>query len=80
MNNNKKNNTTMKKFKNLAACAMLAGMLGTAGAIEWADDTVYHMPDEAYTAIKSKLGSDAGNMQIAREYIENREYYNNLDK
>lgn len=70
----------MKKLRNLAAIAMLAGIMGTVGAIEWADDTVYNMPAEAYTAIKGKLGSDAGNLQIAREYSDNKEYYDKLIK
>lgn len=52
--------------------------LGYAGSFEYADEVCYNMPEQVYEAIVKKLGEDASQKDIAAEYMENRNYYNNL--
>lgn len=62
------------------ACIGFVGLLGITGTYEYADSVVYTMPDEVYYTILDTLGDDCDNRAVAAEYMENREYYDNLYK
>ena len=55
----------------IVAIASMIGFLflmGIVGSYDYAEQVVYTMPEAAYYSIKA----------IAKEYMENREYYDNL--
>ena len=54
-------------------------VFGIAGNHEWADQVVYTMPQDTYTAVTSRLGKGASTLEIANEYIKNREHYDSLN-
>lgn len=62
------------------ACIGFVSLLGITGTYEYADSVVYTMPDEVYYTILDTLGDDCDNRAVAAEYMENREYYDNLYK
>lgn len=53
-------------------------LMGIAGSYDYAEQVVYTMPEAAYYSILDTLGDDCSVKDIAREYMENREYYDNL--
>lgn len=53
-------------------------VLGYAGSYEYAEQVVYTMPQEAYEAIVIRLGDEASCKEIAREYMDNKAYYDSL--
>ena len=53
-------------------------VLGYAGSYEYAEIVIQSMPEKAYTTIVSNLGKDASQKEIAEEYMDRREYYDNL--
>jgi hypothetical protein len=63
----------------IAMCGFI-GILGYAGTYEWAEEVCYSMPAEAYFTILDTLGEDATMKEIAREYMDNREYYDTLEE
>lgn len=62
------------------ACIGFISLLGITGTYEYADEVVYNMPEEAYYKILDTLGDDPSNRAVAAEYMENKEYYDNLYK
>ena len=52
-------------------------LLGWAGNVERTEQVIYHMPEKTYNAIKAKLGDDASESKIAREYLKNPELWKN---
>lgn len=64
----------MKKFFLIVSVVML---LGIVGAVDWADNVVYNMPQPAYACIRSKIG-DRSHFVIAREYYRHKSYYDGL--
>lgn len=61
-------------------CTCFIGLMGTVGTFEYADEVVYNMPEEVYYTILDTLGDAPSNRAIAAEYMENKEYYDNLYK
>lgn len=57
---------------------LFIALLGYAGTLDYSEQIVYTMPQEAYEAIALKLGDGASNVAIAKEYMNNQEYYNSL--
>ena len=53
-------------------------LLGYAGGEDYAQEVIQSMSAEAYESICAKLGSDCTDRQIAREYMDNRKYYDSL--
>lgn len=61
-------------------CISFIGLMGITGTYEYADEVVYNMPEEVYYTILDTLGDDSSNRAVAAEYMNNREYYDNLYK
>lgn len=55
-------------------------LMGIAGNYDYADEVVYNMDEEVYYTILDTLGDDCSNKAVAAEYMNNREYYDNLYK
>lgn len=55
-------------------------LMGIAGSYDHADQVVYNMDEEVYYTILDTLGDDCSNKAVAAEYMNNREYYDNLYK
>ena len=51
-------------------------LLGVVGSYDHADEVVYSMDDQVYELIVKKIGK-ASNKDVAKEYLDNREYYDN---
>lgn len=51
-------------------------ILGVVGSYDHADEVVYSMDDQVYVLIIKKIGKSS-NKDVANEYLENREYYDN---
>lgn len=52
--------------------------IGIAGRLERTEQIVYTMPQEAYEQIYLKLGNGCTDYEIAKEYLSNKEYYDNI--
>lgn len=50
-------------------------ILSFAGTVDYSEQVVMNMPQEAYEAVVLKLGDDASYYDIAQEYKNNKEYY-----
>lgn len=69
----------MKKLFKLMACAIVVVLvLGFAGRSDWSDQVIYSMPQTAYDEITAKLGKDCTEYDIAREYMDNKAFYDAL--
>lgn len=54
-------------------------LLGYAGSIDYAEEVVAGMSQEAYEAVAAKTGT-TDNKDIAREYMSNKEYYDSISR
>lgn len=70
-------NKLSKKLLTAAGVIAIFIVIGIAGRVDYAEQVIYNMPDSAYEKITSKM-PDASDYEIAREYIENKDYYNSL--
>lgn len=72
----------MKKYTvNMILFAILFGLIavfGIASSEDYNQAVIEAIPIEVYDAIVTKLGPDCSNSDIAREYKENREEYNQI--
>lgn len=68
---------TKTKFNIIMGAAVFAALC-YAGRCDWEEDVIGKMPAEAYYEIKSKLGENCTNYQIAEEYVSNHSYYDTL--
>ena len=59
------------KHKAIIAVAAVIILLGWAGRMDYTEEVIYNMPDEAYSQIKERLGEGASDYEIAKFYIEN---------
>ena len=73
------NKISEKLMYALGAMAIVIA-LGVAGSVDYAEEVIYTMPDAAYKAIRQKLGEDASQREIAREYVSRQEFYDRLYK
>lgn len=60
------------------ACVGFISLLGITGTYEYADEVVYSLPEHVYYSILDTLGDECSNIEVAAEYMNNREYYDNL--
>lgn len=62
------------------ACIAFIALMGIAGSYDYTQIVIQSMPEEAYYTILDTLGDDATEKAIATEYMNNREFYDNLNK
>lgn len=74
------NRLTKQCIATVLAVFGFIGLLGITGTYDYADEVVYSMPEEVYYTILDTLGDDCSNRAVAAEYMNNREYYDNLYK
>lgn len=68
--------TNQKIFTAIAVIAVVFA-LGYAGRMDYTEEVIYNMPNEAYRQIKDTLGKDATDYEIAEYFIKKN---NNYDK
>lgn len=59
------------RYKAIMAAAAAIILLGWAGRMDYTEEVIYNMPNEAYSQIKERLGEGASDYEIAEFYIEN---------
>lgn len=60
-----------RKKKNMVTAFSIFAMfmlLGIAGRMDYTEEVIYHMPQEAYNEIKDTLGGSASDYEIAKYY------------
>lgn len=72
------NQVTKKLIVGLLAVAGFITIMGVAGSYDYAEQVIYTMSDTVYQAVKKNLGEGASCIDIANEYMNNREYYDTL--
>ncbi|MDO4163982.1 MAG: hypothetical protein Q4D56_06305 [Bacteroides sp.] len=55
-------------------------LLGWAGSMEYTEQVLYTMPQEAYEAIYLKLGDGCSDRAIVKEYMDHKKYYDSLSE
>lgn len=65
--------TNQKIFTAIAVVAIII-TLGYAGRMDYTEEVIYNMPNEAYRQIKDTLGKDATDYEIAEHFIKNNNY------
>ena len=71
---------TLKEFGLfLLGVAAFMAILGYVGRFDYASEVVNSMPEEAYYSILDTLGDDCSEVEIAEEYMKNRDYYDTLN-
>lgn len=60
-----------KGFITAAAVAAMFVLLGIAGRMDYTEQVVYNMPQEAYDEIRDTLGHDATDFEVAKYYQKN---------
>ena len=67
---------TTKQQRTLTVVAVIAAIiiLGYAGRMDYTEEVIYNMPNEAYRQIKDTLGKDATDYEIAEYFIKNNNY------
>lgn len=68
----------MKHIKFILCCVAIFAALGFAGRSDWSDQVICAMPQKAYDKIAQKLGKNCTEYDIAKEYMSNRTYYDDL--
>lgn len=56
------------KVKSILAVLFVIILLGIAGRMDYTEEVIYHMPQEAYNEIKDTLGEGARDYEIAKYY------------
>ena len=56
------------KVKSILAVLFVIILLGIAGRMDYMEEVIYHMPQEAYNEIKDTLGESASDYEIAKYY------------
>ena len=70
--------TTSQLLKVIFGLVAFIALIGLAGSLEHNEEIVYNMSQEAYDAVVEKLGDNATQKEIAREYTDNKTYYDTL--
>ena len=68
----------MKALKVTLATLFTLVAFGYAGRVDWSEQIVMSMPQEAYEQIIITLPEDASYYETAKEYMNNKEYYDKL--
>lgn len=53
-------------------------ILGIAGNMDYTEQVINTMPQEAYEEIYLKLGNKCTDLQISNEYLSNKSYYDSI--
>ena len=68
----------MKVIKVCVGFIAFMAVLGFAGRTDWSDEVIYTMPEQTYQRIEAKLGTGCSRYDIAKEYMNNKAYYDAL--
>lgn len=68
----------MKAIKVIVSVCVVLVVLCWAGRADYAEQVVYNMNETTYIAITAKLGSDCSQYDIAKEYMDNKAFYDAL--
>ena len=65
----------MKASTSILVSILIFILIGIAGKYERAEEIVHNMPESTYQKVASRVGSEATEIQIAEEYMNNRSIY-----
>lgn len=68
----------MKAIKIIISVLFIFGAFAFAGRVDYSEEIVMSMPQEAYEAIVVKLPNGASDYEIACEYMNNKKYYDKM--
>lgn len=71
--------SNMKRIMYIAIGIAFIAILGTAGNYDWAEEVLESVPYELYQIIKKDIGS-SNEVDIARQYMDNRHHYDSIAK
>lgn len=61
-------------------CVLVAFLIiGVAGRYDYNEDIIYNMPDNAYKALKKKLGDKCSDTELVNEYQKNTVYWDSIN-
>lgn len=72
------NRLTKQCIVGVAAVFGFFALMGVAGTFDYAEQVCLSMPEEVYYTILDTLGDNASTVAVADEYMNNKEYYDNL--
>lgn len=64
-----------KTFWTIIGLSVLLILLSVTSTMDYTEEVIYNMPNATYRTIQKKLGPDASDYDIAREYMRNRDLY-----
>lgn len=70
----------MKTLKIIFSVVVLCAVFCFAGRADYAEQVIYNMPDKAYQIISRKKGIGYSRYKIAKEYMNNKAYYDALSE
>ena len=62
-------------FWTVIGLLVLLVLLSVTSTMDYTEEVIYNMPNTTYRAIQKKLGPDANDYDIAREYMRNQDLY-----
>ena len=68
----------MKSINIIISVLFIFGAFAFAGRVDYSEEIVMSMPQEAYEAIVVKLPNGASDYEIACEYMNNKKYYDKM--
>lgn len=68
----------MKPLHTLIALIILIAIIGMAGNHDWAEEVLCEVPTELYQVIKQDMGGNQSDYKVARYYLDNKQYYDNI--
>lgn len=68
---------TKNGIRFLTGVAAIFALLCVAGTLDYRDEVISSMSEEAYNGVVNKVGND--DADIVREYMANRAYYDSLN-
>ena len=70
----------MKAIKIIITVLFVSVAFAFSGRVDYFEEIIMSMPQEAYEAIYLELGDGCSYYEIAKEYMSNREYYDKLSE
>lgn len=68
----------MKKSISLILAGIFVIVLGIVGNYDWAEEVLESVPCELYGLIKQDMGGNPSEVAIARYYLNNRKFYDDI--
>lgn len=68
----------MKTIKIIFAALAVFAAFAFAGTTDYTEQVLYTMPQDAYEQIVLHLGDGGTDMEIVKEYMNNKSYYDSL--